>query len=557
MAETLDQTNVIRAQIYGLASFIATNVASLITTSNIGTLIKEFYMQNPNGTAEELIDFLSSALSGLTGTEELYNLIYAYKLSVEEPDIGLADLNVDFEAIKASISSTLAATAPWKDDVTAAVGQSLVNAFATAITYNVYNIVRCAGEAMLPTATLESSVFAATRHLGVRIARNTPAECQASLTYTGTSFPVTIPAYTQFYCGDIYLFNRDDIVITETDSASSVNLYEGEVSSVDFQGTGLAYQSYTFGNSSNTLSDTDVVVSVDSIDWSKTTTEGFYHTGLWTYSASDKVYVDDTSPDGNIEISFGNGTFGAIPALGSDINITYVITSGSSGNSVITGNTITCNLVDGLSGTALNNLTGGADSLSIMDYKNLSPGRYSAKNGAVTNSQYNALVASYAGVVDGYVIFQQDYAPDDITQSMKARVVLLTSSTWSATQNAQFLTWLKTNGIANMQYTLIPANPVTMNITVTIGCYPQSNLTSIEGLSKSAIINLFQVQEGVLGYSRYLSDIEKCIQEVSSDIDYIVFSSDTQSQIITDKSQYVTLGTLTVNTEYSSRIIGG
>ena len=68
-----------------------------------------------------------------------------------------------------------------------------------------------------------------------------------------------------------------------------------------------------------------VRVSVNSELWTK-------YDSLYDMKVGTKGYLVKTGINGGLDIYFGNGSFGEIPASGSSIDVEYLITDGAKGN---------------------------------------------------------------------------------------------------------------------------------------------------------------------------------------------------------------------------------
>ena len=104
----------------------------------------------------------------------------------------------------------------------------------------------------------------------------------------------------------------------------STALIQGEFESQTVTGTGEKLQSFNI--QTKKLSDhSKVTVAVNGEQWTK-------HESLYDLLNNEKGYLLKTGISGGIDIYFGNGAFGAIPALGSAIEVEYVKHEGFQGN---------------------------------------------------------------------------------------------------------------------------------------------------------------------------------------------------------------------------------
>src|SRR5438093_9888826 len=110
-------------------------------------------------------------------------------ISREETMMGvpltLSQTTPDFESLVIQLQLFLNSRATWADLLTSSTGQTLIEMMAAVGTFNQFAIEVAAREGFLDTAVRESSVYAITRMLGVRISRKNPAGCDVTLTRTG------------------------------------------------------------------------------------------------------------------------------------------------------------------------------------------------------------------------------------------------------------------------------------------------------------------------------------------------------------------------------------
>jgi len=101
-------------------------------------------------------------------------------------------------------------------------------------------------------------------------------------------------------------------------------LMQGVLETQTVTGTGEKLQSFNLQTVK--LSDhSKVAVSINGEKWSK-------HESLYDLLNNEKGYLVKTGISGGIDVYFGNGAFGAIPPLGSTIEVEYVQHDGYSGN---------------------------------------------------------------------------------------------------------------------------------------------------------------------------------------------------------------------------------
>ena len=119
--------------------------------------------------------------------------------------------------------------------------------------------------------------------------------------------------------------DKDEFLLPKSSSNwVRASIIQGEVENQTQTGTGESMQSFNI--QTNGATDHNLVkVSVNGEQWTK-------FNSLYEMLASDKGYLVKTGISGGIDVYFGTGNFGVVPANGSTIEIEYVKCSGAEGN---------------------------------------------------------------------------------------------------------------------------------------------------------------------------------------------------------------------------------
>lgn len=139
-----------------------------------------------------------------------------------------------------------------------------------------------------------------------------------------------IPANSQIRSelnGHTYLMRSStDIISLSTSEFNYIKIpvIQGEIENQDFTGTGVAFQSFNVQTGGVTAHD-QVRVSVNGELWR-------VYDSLYDMSADTRGVVVKTGILGGIDLFFGNGNFGKMPANGSVINVEYLKSKGAGGN---------------------------------------------------------------------------------------------------------------------------------------------------------------------------------------------------------------------------------
>ena len=139
-----------------------------------------------------------------------------------------------------------------------------------------------------------------------------------------------IPANSQIRSelnGHTYLMRSStDIISLSTSEFNYIKIpiIQGEIENQDFTGTGVAFQSFNVQTGGVTAHD-QVRVSVNGELWT-------VYDSLYDMTADTRGVVVKTGVLGGIDLFFGNGNFGNIPANGAVINVEYLKSKGAAGN---------------------------------------------------------------------------------------------------------------------------------------------------------------------------------------------------------------------------------
>ena len=335
----------------------------------------------------------------------------------------LSDTSPDFESLVLQLQLFLDSKGTWSDVLPSSLGQTLIEMMAAVGAFNQFAIESALREAFLSTAKRQSSVYAVARMLGVRLVRKSPASVSVNLQRGDSTVQKVISKFTQFTINNKKFFNRDNIVFPAgviavgkahiyDSTVPDVLLYEGEVKTKSYSSDTTQFREIYLEENGFNVSDEDVQVKITNVIqnvnevWSRTRNGN----AIWTADPGEKVYYDSTSGLGDTIITFGDGSRGAVPPLGSSIDITYAITSGSAGN-FGTSNIEVKSVADGdITGSTVEIIKGGSDEKSAMFYKTMVPHIFKARSRAVTGKDYQAICLHYAGIASATVSAQRTTA---------------------------------------------------------------------------------------------------------------------------------------------------
>jgi hypothetical protein len=322
---------------------------------------------------------------------------------------------LDFNNIKNNLKSYLANQDEFSDYnfEGAALSNILdVLAYNTHINGLIANFAL--NESYLSTAQLRSSAVSLSEGIGYVPDTKTSSQAKIRIYFTNTettrSKKINLPAYTKFTSevdNVTYTFSTIETIEAEDDGtgfyefktssgSNQITIYEGDIKTKTFLvGEVIDNPVYVIPDA-NLDADTAIVkVYTDTTGNDFSTYTNIINTR--TISARTTIYILRESPNGNFELSFGDGeTFGIAPVAGNRIEIQYVSTNGKIANGAATFSPVSQLTAGGIT-TTLNTTTftastGGDAKESISSIKKNAPFQYATQNRMVTASDYTSLI---------------------------------------------------------------------------------------------------------------------------------------------------------------------
>lgn len=474
----------------------------------------------------------------------------------------LSQTKPDFESLVIQLQLFLNARSTWNDLLTSSTGQTLIEMMAAVGTFNQFAIEVAAREGFLDTALRESSIYAITRMLGVRIARKSPAGTDVTLTRTGNlTYTRMVPKFTRFSINGQAFFNRDPILFGAGEATTTGKLFEGALRVQKFAADSEIFREIYLNEPGFTVSNTDVEVVLINNSTQETELWTSIDEGIWTAEATDAVYYDATAGNGDCVLAFGDGYSGRLPSIGSTIQVSYIITSGAIGNNGGASLEVSCTDFEEIKGATLSKVSGGANEKPATYYKSMAPHIYRARKRAVNPLDYKAIASDYPGVASVAIQAQKDIAPGDLRWMNTIRVCLLpqdeTVDAFTPSEWIAFKDWFAKRHHAGFE--IQTYNPVKILVDVTVklalkaSAIPEETVPEVDANIRA----LFAREVNTLGKRIAVSDISDAA--MLKTVDYVQISSpddDLVTPIVNGKPSvlhYFALGTLTIETRYSER----
>ena len=352
-------------------------------------------------------------------------------------------VNLDFDAIKASLKSYLSSQTVLKDyDFDGSVLSTVLDVLAYNTHYQAFYSNMVANEMFLDSALLRPSVVSHAKHLGyvpssvraakgvVNINLNTAASSDTYLA-RGTEFIGTNPAGTR------YKFVNLETVFADAgqDAFTSVQLYEGTIRRITY-----IYNRDTKIGSYLIIPNDKADMSTLKVNVYKSTTDTTGIGDVWsdgssylTLDASSKVYFLQEKEAGIYEVYFGDGILGERPETGNVVSIEYLETNGAAGNGVdqFTKTDAAISTIEFVEDSTVT--FGGSDIETVTSIKYNAPKWYQGGNRAVTENDYSAVVykkypnVSSVNVYGGETVTPPQYGTVLIAVKPKSGGLLTTS----------------------------------------------------------------------------------------------------------------------------------
>lgn len=320
----------------------------------------------------------------------------------------LKDVRPDWDAMVQAFQSTLKSKDSWADLYEGSSGQTLIEYMAALGVYSQHSIEQLFLETFL-TAKRDTSVYAIARMLGVRVSRKLSPQITVRFTRDSSTGPLVIPAWTQWNStGSGKFVNVNPIIFDSNSFSTTAILYSGQVMGQSFSSNGAIFQELTItGSSAFSISDQHLEVRVDNRVWR------IVYDGLWNYTSSDNVVVDNTNNLGSLILLFGDDVYGTSPNIGQTIDVKWIDTKGMSTTQLGSGLKVT-GPISGVDGVTINGMSGGSDEKSPEFYRIMAPHIFQEKDKPVTTQGYTAKFLEYPGVLDARVLPQRDIGPYDL-----------------------------------------------------------------------------------------------------------------------------------------------
>lgn len=452
---------------------------------------------------------------------------------------------LDFNNIKNNLKSYLANKDEFKDYnfEGAALSNILdVLAYNTHINGLIANFAL--NESYLSTAQLRSSAVSLSEGLGYVPDTKTSSQAKIRIYFTSTDTvrtkKITLPAYTKFTSevDDVtYIFSTIESVEAEDDGtgfyefktaagSNKITIHEGEVKAKNFLVGEVSDNPVYVIPDPNLDADTAIVkVYTDTTGNDFSTYSNIINAR--SISSRTTIYILRESPNGNFELSFGDGeTFGIAPVAGNRIEIQYISTNGSDANGATTFSPVSQltagNITVTLNTSTFNNSTGGDNKETIASIKKNAPFQYASQNRMVTASDYTALILrQYSTLIKDITTFGGQDALEPEFGAVFTSILFEDGVDETTKSETKISIETLAEQVAISGFNIRFANPVTTFIELDTFFQFNSSLTdqtlnSITSNVVGTVSNYFENTVGGFGQSFRRSNLLTLVDDVST-----------------------------------------
>jgi hypothetical protein len=478
--------------------------------------------------------------------------------------------NLDFDQIKTSIKSYLRANSNFTDfDFEGSNFSILIDTLAYNTYITAFNTNMVVNESFIDSATLRENVVSLARNIGYvpRSRKSAKAQVSFNIEFTGTSPTVTLNK--GLVCvgavdnTSVVFSVPEDIttttVLTGADvngngprraSFSNIDVYQGTLLKKTFQVNGSVDQRYILDNPGVDTSSIRITVKgpQETVGREYNQVEN-----IIDVTSISEIYLIQEISDERYELLFGDGIFGKKLENESIIEVSYIISDGSSGNGAenfsFTGsvkNSIDISFLPTNTVTVTTNQSAinGSDIEPIESIKYYAPRLYSSQYRAVTSKDYEAIIQRiYPDTESVSVVGGEELDPPEfgtVVLSIKPK----NGTFLSDFTKTQILNKLKTYAVAGVNQRIedLKLLYIELNSTVFYNAsqVPDANqlrtdvVSSLNSYSDSIDLNTFG---GRFKYSKAIKVIDDTNAAITSNITKVIIRRDLKA-LLNQYTQY-------------------
>jgi len=462
--------------------------------------------------------------------------------------------NLDFSDLKTQIKDYLRANSEFTDfDFEGSNFSILIDLLAYNSYITAYNSNMAVNEMFLESATLRENVVSLVRNIGYlpRSKRSSRALVNFSVDMSQTNARTVKLLAGQVALGAVtngnYIFSiPEDITTPVTDGVATfdnLQIYEG----VYLTSTFIVDESQT--NQRFILPNIGVDTTTIRVKVTNQVTETYnqYDT-LLNIGKDSRIFLIQEVGDTKYEIKFGDNIIGKKPSNGSRIEISYIVTNGSSGNGAtnftFSGRLKDNDLFDITTGISLlltqSKSENGDDIESVDSIKYFAPKVYASQYRAVTSNDYKSLIPYIYPNVESV----NSYGGDELDPPEYGKVFISIK-----TRNGTFLSQITKQTILNTirKYSIAGIRPEIVDLSylyieLDTSVYYNVNQLSNPEIVKTKVINTLTSYSnskdvnsfgGRFKYSKVVGLIDDCDKSITSNITKVKMRRDLNPELNT------------------------
>lgn len=436
--------------------------------------------------------------------------------------------SLDFNDIKEALKQYLRRNSQFTDyDYEGSTLSAIIDLLSYNTYYTAFNTTMAVNESFLSSASLRDNIVAVAKQLGYTPKSVTSASASVQLIVNYASVaavdPRLVPKFVTLSRGNSFISSNElngaetyqfalmeDITVPVVNNLAYISNIEG---TSDLRITEGIYQTYKFVVDSQ-IPNQRFILPTENIDTSTIKVkvrESSLSSDLTSYVQSenildigpeDRIFFVQEVEDIRYELLFGDGILGKKLVDGQVIEVSYLVSSGSSGNFVknfVFSGEIYDNegrrVISNVSLTVVSGSDGGDDLEDPEVVRRNAPNFYSSQNRAVTLSDYKVITQTlYPSVADIIVYGGEDESPPEYGR-VKIAIKPKFSTVLSNSTKKDIITKLKKYTVASV--TPVIVDPSIVDVILDSEIYWNSNLTNFtrEQVKRSVIENLTKYRD--------------------------------------------------------------
>jgi hypothetical protein len=461
--------------------------------------------------------------------------------------------NLDFSDLRTQIKDYLRANQNFTDfDFEGSNFSVLIDLLAYNSYITAYNTNMAVNEMFLESATLRENVVSLARNIGYlpRSRRSSRANVSFSVDMSQTNARTVKLLAGQVALGAVtngnYIFSIPEDIITPVNSDGiaifdNLPIYEG----IFLTSTFIVDESQT--NQRFILPNINIDTTSIRVKVTNAVTEVYsVYDNLLNVGKDNRFFLIQEVDDAKYEIRFGDNIIGKKPENGSRIEVSYIVTSGSSGNGAtnftFSGRLKDNNLFDITTGISLlttqSKSESGDEIESVDSIKYFSPKVFASQYRAVTSNDYKALVPYVYPNVESV----NAYGGDELEPPEYGKVFISIKP-----RNGTFLSEITKQTILNTikKYSIAGIRPEIVDLSylyieLDISAYYNANLSGNPEIVKTKVVDTITEYSnskdvnsfgGRFKYSKIVGLIDDCDKSITSNITKVKMRRDLKPEL--------------------------